>query len=367
MLVKTFGALGRVSFSTVLPMVVLIFEMENKEKQAFFDELYGLDDESDGPDERSNANEVLAQSRLTKNRKRKFRAIDGLQNSQVLFRTVSAPIGRSSFPGSSAPCHATHDAANLPNISPTVGANLIKTSDQAEKHIPSMTAKGTKKRKRGQSFTALPDSQQIFKGLSFYFFPNNDVAPARAFRIRKAMEWGAVWVKTWKMGITHILIDRNLSFKDLLVYLKLDSLPQDIVIVNEDYPADCIRFRAVVNPRQPHYQVRGYEEKKESRPSPPRTSSEISLQLKPDKNEIAQIPQTSSQSNGSTRFEPFSSNAKTNHDLDVTHVSDSMPSSGDQLPHDALSEAIEEAQAIKGLVNILSSFLVNELTQSIAH
>ena len=357
--------------------------MNKEEKKLLFDELYRLDDESDGAEEKSNVSDILAQSRLTASRKRKSRVTSGFQNNQALFRTVSAPIGRSnfSFPGSSVPCHPTHNttdisctettkltgkeeylchptpkAANTSNFQITLERKPLETSEQTSL---SMAGKG-KKRKRGKSFDALPDSQQIFKGLSFYFFPNNDVAPARAFRIRKAMEWGAVWIKTWKAGISHVVVDRTLTYKDLLVYLKLESLPPDVVLVNEDYPADCIRFRFVVNPNQGQYLVRGYEEPKEPLPSnTPLGSSDISLQLKPDKNEIAQVPQTSSQSNGSTRIEPLSSASKSDRDPAATHVSDSIPSSSEQQPRDALSEAIEETQAIKGLVSILISHHVN--------
>ena len=57
------------------------------------------------------------------------------------------------------------------------------------------------------------------------FFPNNDVAPSRGFRIRKAMEWGATWIKEWGSSITHVIVDKELCYKDLLNFLKNDALP----------------------------------------------------------------------------------------------------------------------------------------------
>lgn len=57
------------------------------------------------------------------------------------------------------------------------------------------------------------------------FFPNNDVAPSRGFRIRKAMEWGATWIKEWRGSITHVIVDKELCHKDLLNFLKVDALP----------------------------------------------------------------------------------------------------------------------------------------------
>ena len=327
--------------------------MDMEEKKAFFDDLYQLDDESDGLEEKSTASAVLAQSRLPTSRKGKERALDGLHSYQSLGRTVSTPIGRGamSFPGSSVPCQVTHNAAKSSNFETLENQAISEFTQQTLRHSVGMSTKVGKKRKRGQSFDALPDSQQIFKGLSFFFFPNNDVAPARAFRIRKALEWGALWIKTWKEGITHVVVDKNLSIKDLLTFLKIQSLPQDIIVVNEDYPADCIRFRFVVNPRQSHYQVQGYEEPKRP-PNVQPSSSDLSLQLRPEKEEIGRLLQTPSRSDGSAGLVHVSSNSKPDPDPDVTHVSDSMPSSNGEYSRDALSEAIEEAQAIQGLVSL---------------
>lgn len=57
------------------------------------------------------------------------------------------------------------------------------------------------------------------------FFPNNDVAPARRLRIQKAMEYGANWAKDWGDNITHVIVDKDLLFQDVLKFLKLDHLP----------------------------------------------------------------------------------------------------------------------------------------------
>ena len=57
------------------------------------------------------------------------------------------------------------------------------------------------------------------------FFPNDDVAPARKARIGKALEIGATWEKDWNSSVTHIIIDKGLSYQDLLRYLKLTTLP----------------------------------------------------------------------------------------------------------------------------------------------
>ena len=311
-------------------------EEKEKEKKALFDELYQLDDESDGPKDKSIASIILKHSKLPTTQGKKktgvFRTNNGLSPSHSLSRTVSAPIGRNavSFPGSIYPGHLSM-APSIANPSISEASREFPMLDQQEQPNSaqkSMTTKLGKKRKRGQSFDALPDSQQIFKGLSFFFFPNNNVAAARGFRIRKAMEWGALWIKTWKDGITHIVMDKNLSCKDLLTFLKVPTVPRDVVVVNEDYPADCIRFRSIVNPGQPQYRVSGVEEPVGTSPSTHGVvASQTSLQLKPDKEEIAHLLQTPSRTEESGAELPASTNERSKADEDVTHVLDSMPSS----------------------------------------
>jgi len=43
--------------------------------------------------------------------------------------------------------------------------------------------------------------------------------------VRKALEWGALWVREWRDGITHVVVDNGLSYQDVLKFLKLDKLP----------------------------------------------------------------------------------------------------------------------------------------------
>lgn len=44
-------------------------------------------------------------------------------------------------------------------------------------------------------------------------------------RILKAQEYGASWIKDWMDGITHIIVDKDIQYKDVLSFLKISSLP----------------------------------------------------------------------------------------------------------------------------------------------
>ena len=87
------------------------------------------------------------------------------------------------------------------------------------------------------------------------------------------MKHGALWAKEWRDGVTHVIADKSLCYNDLITHLKISSLPVsaltkfpsnwrltvqvDVVLVNEDYPADCIKYQSLVNPDQPQYHLDG--------------------------------------------------------------------------------------------------------------
>ena len=44
------------------------------------------------------------------------------------------------------------------------------------------------------------------------------------------MEWGALWIREWRDGVTHIIVDQNLCYGDVLKFLKISSLPVRILM-----------------------------------------------------------------------------------------------------------------------------------------
>jgi DNA polymerase IV len=140
------------------------------------------------------------------------------------------------------------------------------------------------KRKRKSSFDLLPTEHQIFQGLTFYYLPNDDIAKARKIRITKAREHGATWTRDMGPHVSHLIVDKKLTYKDALSFFKIPSLPDHIVVVNDTYPLDCIRFQELLDPAQKQYQVSGVQElKAQMQLEDPATlqASNQSLQLKP--------------------------------------------------------------------------------------
>lgn len=126
--------------------------------------------------------------------------------------------------------------------------------------FPSFSSTALGKRKRKESSVKLVSEQhRIFKDLVFFYVPPDDIAPVRRARIVKAREYGATWATEWTETVTHIIADKHLSYADITSFLKISSVPDHIILVNELYPLDCIKFKAILNPNQKQYLLKGYE------------------------------------------------------------------------------------------------------------
>ncbi|KAL8976585.1 MAG: hypothetical protein Q9205_007434, partial [Flavoplaca limonia] len=350
-------------------------------KSNLFKELYELDVSDDSVND---VGTVLAAFRAAKpapklrttpqtiNRRGATRATRKLQQ---LGRTVSAPTSLNL----AKPKLLTTDSRSIDDETPqeTVDAIVLNSPLVAKlpgEEIPTKmapTARG--KRKRGRSLEVLPEAQQIFRGSKFCkftfssspsilispsqdFLPNDDVAPARKLRINKVLERSGTWVKNWSDGITHIIVDKNLTYNDLLKYLKISSIPVGqslsiatvgIALVNEHYPADCIQYRTLVNPDQIFYHVRGNPPKVVEEQGDRKTNS--SLPSKSGKHAIAEPSPTPSQIEANEQ-------PRTHKPTIVDDTIGAPPSKSHPLnsklhdgPADALDLAIEDMLAVKDL------------------
>ncbi|KAG8533273.1 uncharacterized protein KY384_002056 [Bacidia gigantensis] len=181
------------------------------------------------------------------------------------------------------------------------------------------------KRKRGESLISVPEAKQFFRGLAFFFFPNSDINGVRRFRMRKALEYGAVRVIDSKDDtITHIIVDDWLDYQELAKFVDLDAHAEKVVLVNSNYIPDCLGFSALLNPNQRQYRVKGHQEALNARIP---AVDNHSINLTDAKHSIEQQEQALSQSNRP----------------------DKVSTLQNRHPLDALSLVIEEARATKDL------------------
>lgn len=120
-------------------------------------------------------------------------------------------------------------------------------------------ASATKKRKKdGAAVSLRPENEQLFRGLVFYYIPDDEVAPARRLRMHKAREYGAVRTSDVAQA-THVIVDRSLSYADAekAISSRIGGGEKKAMIVNEDYPIECVQFKALLDGKQKRYRLVG--------------------------------------------------------------------------------------------------------------
>jgi DNA polymerase IV len=134
------------------------------------------------------------------------------------------------------------------------------------------------RRKRSSRLNMAPEAQQCFKGLSFFYIPNDDIAQVRKQRITKAQEHGAEWVRELTAA-THVIVDDKFTYGD--IEKTLNSTPGSLqkTIVKESYPLDCIKYYRLVNPNQNQYQVPGFPQEEPAPTEAPEPSQPLDTPL----------------------------------------------------------------------------------------
>ncbi|KAF8252273.1 hypothetical protein K440DRAFT_658095 [Wilcoxina mikolae CBS 423.85] len=147
----------------------------------------------------------------------------------------------------------------------------------------------------------------LFQGMYFYFIPNNLKNLARKLKVQRAHEHGAFCASglfvDCEQAITHIVVDSNFKYTDILKALGLDRIPAHIIVVKDTYPSDCLQYRRIVDHAQSIYVVPGRE--RSATPAEPSAhSTPGSLQIKAQAidtvQETPRVEQTSSSSNSSS-------------------------------------------------------------------
>lgn len=185
--------------------------------------------------------------------------------------------------------------------------------------------------------------------------------------MQRAREYGASRAMEWNDTITHVVVDRWLAYENVMRHFKnkpipvglgthalssliLMSLEENVALVDCNYPLLCIGARTILDATQTRFRVRGAPDPREAKESSPaREPSSIgSLPIKPVKARRGYIDTQSTDDETDTELsEPEIDEHP--EDKQVTHEPD--------RDRDALDDLMEEAKAMKDLVN--SSHYIN--------
>ncbi|KAL1966481.1 hypothetical protein VTN77DRAFT_4403 [Rasamsonia byssochlamydoides] len=254
-----------------------------RNKAVFFNELDKLDNLSDGEDVADNFSQVMKTVRE--------RRSSAVSTTRASASTLVTP-GRVSRIESASPrpslanigTNETRLVKETPceKLSDKQKDNLEMKRSWQSSNLGGDKERLTSKKRRASSFKTVPELQKIFKGLKFFFVPNDDVAPARRMRIQKTQEYGAIWARNWTTDITHVIVDKDIHFQDVLRVLKLDQFPPNVALVNQDYPSECLKFQSILSVTQTRFLVNGAPgATTDDTPALPDPAPEDSLPLKP--------------------------------------------------------------------------------------
>lgn len=164
--------------------------------------------------------------------------------------TASASVDNASTSDSLIPEPEQHLDERIARGSAHPTARVLRSQSDLEPSPSSSMAK----RKRTELLQMAPESKQIFKGLCFFYIPNDDINPARRIRITKAREHGAIWTRESKVA-THVIVDSNLKYSDIKPILDRNPISPSVVLVNDRYPVDCWIKGVVFDPKMHKYKV----------------------------------------------------------------------------------------------------------------
>ena len=337
----------------------MVNELLEKKKRAF-DALDILEQSSDDePDLGRKASEDALKQAAIRQQQKQQQAIPKM--AQKLARTVSddisalSELSRADF---NPPPHSTNpskgkERANDPPSSTdphnTKGMPkpLLRKTVSDIITVPSnisMPAKVTGKRKREPATRLVPDALRVFRDLHMYFFPNNDSAPARKMRIAKACEYGATWHKEWDAQVTHVIMDKSMNFEQLMKWLKLEKLPDHVIVVNENYLAECISYGVLLDPSVSRFAVKGLALSRADS-----TESDTSLKLKatktaqtyqtPPKEQVPDFPVSAVVTDKEVAGEPAQNTSSVGQSLPTVESDGSKE----------LDEAIQRAKALQDI------------------
>lgn len=244
-------------------------------------------------------------------------------------------------------------------------SSSMATSSSAQVTLPSIPQIGRGKRKRDAVIKKVAPARQIFSGFQFYFCRNNDTDQLRALRIQKAIEFGGLWYREYHSGITHIVLDDDISYQDLLKDLKVSSLPPKVTVTNQKYLTECLHYGILLDSSKSYYKPEGTPAAEQPvLLSEPSAASPSSLPLKPYKrsdplrdereDRTPSIPR-SVESVFQSSTAAFVSTGKTHRDEDDacprTSPGAAASSSGDAAPsfNDELAQVMQEINETKHL------------------
>ncbi|KIX04630.1 uncharacterized protein Z518_05500 [Rhinocladiella mackenziei CBS 650.93] len=230
---------------------------ETKEKDQFFRDLYQLDhldDDQEGPD-------VIAPMPTTKKPvQSSVKPFAAMGPAETVMDPDQGQRKRKLGEDAANSAPKSVKAADSASLKPRSPAKKSKPTKLAS-HMTDLSNLHQRERKLPRKIVLkpIPSERQIFKGLVFYFIPNNDDCPVRRFRMHKAVQYGAIWAHKLCEEVTHILVCDGLSLKDTW----FREVPKGPAFVTIKWFIECLEDKEIKSTHWKRIQVPGSEASEE--------------------------------------------------------------------------------------------------------
>ncbi|OAP60633.1 hypothetical protein AYL99_05635 [Fonsecaea erecta] len=105
---------------------------------------------------------------------------------------------------------------------------------------------------------SIPPDQQIFKGLVFFFVPNNDDDSGTRIRIHQAIQFGAQWAHEFWEEVTHIIVTQDdLDKTGVAKCFPSKQIPKGPTLLRQRWLLECWRSGFLVETHWARFQVAG--------------------------------------------------------------------------------------------------------------
>ena len=155
-----------------------------------------------------------------------------------------------------------------------------------------------------------------------------------------------------------MIVDNYLTYDDVLNYFKISEYPADRIFVNEQWIADCIHFRFLVEPDQIQYDVDGFPRHSRPRSTVSARAPEGSMQPESREEKLTSPPE-SHERRPKNFLDPQAGSPEA---FVVRPFSAVEAGTTRNIARDALDKAIEATQLVASLVSTFPMLSIPLLT-----
>ncbi|KAH0844883.1 hypothetical protein AYO21_05788 [Fonsecaea monophora] len=239
---------------------------EKKEKDQFFKDLYRLDSLDD--EESVKKPNVSEQPHLRPPLAQKAKAQGAEPTSKInvserqlrkrkLSQTSLNLEQRSARQPSPPKAHA---APNLPQKNPSRTNRNVTDLSNLEARMKGLGLPKLKPLPKRTTMGYMPLNRQIFKGLVFFFVPNNDDDPLTRIRIHQSIRFGAQWAHELDEEVTHIIVAQDdLDMIGVAKCLPGRQIPKGPVILRQRWLLESWASGFLIGTHWNRFKVAGME------------------------------------------------------------------------------------------------------------